>query len=359
MTSDIVYYAGPGALGLIRDGGLTPDMVDVVAGAAGGPKWLVLSHMDRFLFGRWFRRRQRPLFLLGASIGAWRFAAVSRRDPVSAVDAFQNAYIHQFYRHRPTPGDISRESRRIMSAFLGDDGVAEILSNQVLRPAFLTVRSRHACASEHRLVQMAGLAGAVTANFLGRRWLKYFFCRALFHHPADVPPCWPLEGFSPQRFPLSPDNLKDALLASGSIPVVMAGVRGVAGAPAGIYRDGGALDYHLDIPQRISSERIVLYPHYSTRVIPGWLDKPLTWRHPAPETLHNMLMAAPAPSFVAALPYGKISDRKDFYRFAGEDNTRIDYWHAVVAGGRRLADAFADDVDSGRIRERVKPFGSI
>ena len=44
---------------------------------------------------------------------------------------------------------------------------------------------------------------------------------------------------------LTPDNLRAALLASGSIPLLMEGVR-IPGAP-GVYRDGGSADYHLDL----------------------------------------------------------------------------------------------------------------
>ncbi len=356
MTHPLVYYAGSEAISLIRDGGLRPDMVDVVAGAAGGPKWLVLSHLDRFLFSRWFRGRRRPLFLLGASIGAWRFAAACRRDPADALAAFERAYVYQFYPRRPTPKMVSKESRRIMAAYLGTGGVDDMLNHPFLRPSFLAVRCRHLCAVENRLFQAVGLSAAVAANTVDRSLLRFFFSRALFHHPADDPPCWPIAGFSPQRIPLSRDNTLDALMATGSIPMVMAGVRGIAGAPCGTYRDGGALDYHLDIPHHIAPERITLFPHYSERIIPGWLDKSLPWRKPSPSSLATLLLAAPSPSFVAALPLGKISDRKDFYRFAGDDNGRIDYWHAVVKGGRRLAETFAEDVASERIRHRVRPF---
>lgn len=356
MNPDLLYVAGPEALRLIRDGGLAPDMVDVVAGAAGGPKWLILGHMDRFLFGSWFRGRQRPLHLLGASIGAWRFAAAGRRDPVAAVDAFERAYVYQFYRRRPTPAEISRESRRIMDAYLGDDGVGEILRHPFMRPAFMTVRGRHLCASEHRLLQTAGLFAAVAANAAGRRHLKHFFRRVMFHHPAGNPPCWPLSGFLPERVPLHPSNFKTALLASGSIPLVMAGVRGIPGAPGGTYRDGGAIDYHLDIPHRLAPDRVVLFPHYSHRIIPGWLDKSFPRRRPSRATVRNMLLVAPSPAFVRRLPLGKIADRNDFYRFAGDDNGRIDYWHAVADAGLRLAATFAEDIASGRIRQSVVPF---
>jgi hypothetical protein len=42
MSSNIDIFAGKHALALVRDGGLHPDMVEVIAGAAGGPKWLIL-----------------------------------------------------------------------------------------------------------------------------------------------------------------------------------------------------------------------------------------------------------------------------------------------------------------------------
>lgn len=65
---------------------------------------------------------------------------------------------------------------------------------------------------------------------------------------------------------LNAGNLRQALLASGSIPMVMEGVRDLPGAGAGTFRDGGLLDYHLDLPY--SGDDIVLYPHFTDRVIP-------------------------------------------------------------------------------------------
>ena len=41
-----------------------------------------------------------------------------------------------------------------------------------------------------------------------------------------------------ERVELSEANLADAILASGSIPMVMEGVEGIARAPEVIYRDG-------------------------------------------------------------------------------------------------------------------------
>ena len=95
MGKNLVFRAGPKALSKIKDGGLRADDVKVVAGAAGGPKWLVLGHLDRYLFSAFFRSRREPLYLLGSSSGAWRFAAACQADPLSAIQRFEDAYIGQ------------------------------------------------------------------------------------------------------------------------------------------------------------------------------------------------------------------------------------------------------------------------
>ena len=64
----INLWAGKKAYKKIKDSGLTPDDVKVVAGAAGGPKWLVLANLDRALFGHWFKDRKKPLFTIGALV---------------------------------------------------------------------------------------------------------------------------------------------------------------------------------------------------------------------------------------------------------------------------------------------------
>jgi len=57
-----------------------------------------------------------------------------------------------------------------------------------------------------------------------------------------------MKGFDITRVPLNRENFHYALLSSGSIPMIMPGVRDIADAPDGVYRDGGVIDYHLDIP---------------------------------------------------------------------------------------------------------------
>jgi len=132
-------------------------------------------------------------------------------------------------------------------------------------------------------------------------------------------------------------------------------VRQIAGAPQGVYRDGGLLDYHFDIPFPLE-EGIVLFPHFSERIIPGWFDKLLKWRKPTPANQDNLLMVAPSQAFIEKLPHGKITDRADFNAYAGRNESRITYWHAVLGETERLHDELAQVLEGGSLAEVVKPF---
>jgi hypothetical protein len=62
----------------------------------------------------------------------------------------------------------------------------------------------------------------------------------------------------------------------------------------------------------------------------------------------------PSPEFVATLPGRKIPDRNDFYTYRGKDRERMADWRKAVEISRRLADEFAEVVESGKIREIVR-----
>ncbi len=119
-SDGFIVKAGPRALEIIRDEGLRPERVRVVAGAAGGPKWLVLYHLDRLLLAGFYDRCATPVHFIGSSIGAWRFAALCQNDAVGALDRFRDAYIHQRYDHKPTPAEVTAESRRVMDGYIDD-----------------------------------------------------------------------------------------------------------------------------------------------------------------------------------------------------------------------------------------------
>jgi hypothetical protein len=138
----------------------------------------------------------------------------------------------------------------------------------------------------------------------------------------------------------------------------MSGVEDIPGAPPGVYRDGGLLDYHMNVPYgpfTKTGQSIVLFPHYVNRIIPGWFDKIHPFRRPNREHLKNVLMLSPSPEFVERLPYGKIPDRGDFKRFKDDDAERIRYWKKVVKESRVLGEEFLEAVESGKIAESLIP----
>ena len=82
MPTALTIRAGPRALEKIRSHGLDPAMVEIVPGAAGGPKGLGIAGLDRAILGEWLPSAPRVRHLIGSSIGAWRFAADSKRSPI-------------------------------------------------------------------------------------------------------------------------------------------------------------------------------------------------------------------------------------------------------------------------------------
>lgn len=359
MTSRLVFLAGKQAYQKIKSGGLSPGDVKTIAGAAGGPKWLVLNRLDRILFGTWLKDRTKPLYLIGSSIGAWRFAAMCQSDPMDAQQRFEDAYIYQQYSSKPSPSEITRESLKIMHAFVNEKSKEEILHHPVYQLGFLSVRCKWPSSSDKTPLLSLGLLLAALGNLAARPLLRLQFERVLFHRPDATPPYDLTYPFPTQTIALNQQNFDKALLASGSIPLVMEGMRKIPDVPAGTYRDGGLVDYHLDIPFQVDSHEIVLYPHFTERVVPGWLDKALKWRKPHAEYLKNVLLVAPSRDYIEKLPNGKIPDRNDFYLYKGRDKDRFRDWTAVVTNGEDLAAEFLDTVESGRIKQMVKPFENL
>jgi len=356
MSKRVQILAGPRALRHIREGGLRPEEVRFVAGAAGGPKWFILAALDCFLFGHWLPRGSDVVHLVGASIGAWRFAAACRRDPVTALQDLLASYVSQTFAPSATPADVSAEGQAMLQAVLGKNGLEEALCHPRYRLAVLVNRGRGLISSRRRGALLLGLALAAISNAANRRTLGCFFERHVFVDPRDRPACLQrLHGFSTVVHDLSPGNFKAALTASGSIPLVMEPVRDMPGFPLSSWWDGGIIDYHLDLPLLApDDEGLLLFPHFSGQLIPGWFDKRLRRCH-QPANVERAVLVVPHPEYVAKLPYGKLSDRKDFSAFAGRGAERRAYWQHVADAGAALADDFADLADSGRIRHVVQP----
>ena len=184
-------------------------------------------------------------------------------------------------------------------------------------------------------MQLMGLSKSYLVNRMNRRLLSKQYERYVFQ-PADSQLSFSDNNtFNTHTIELSEDNLADALLASGSIPLVMQGIKNITGTPPGMYRDGGIIDYHFDLS--IHNDGLILYPHFNNCPKAGWFDKSLK-RGITPSNYDNVVMITPSADFVASLPYGKIPDRKDFTEL--DADTRIKYWQQVFKETEQLAEAF-------------------
>lgn len=351
MTGNLEFRAGRDAYTRIRSEGFSPAAVGAVAGASGGAKWLVLSQLDRVVLDRLLPGFDGPVHTIGSSIGAWRFACYARSDPLAAIERFESAYLEQGYSAQPDRAEITNKSREILEEILGDAGAVEVLAHPVLRSSIMTVRSRRLTASERPTALGAGLALAMAANAVHRPALGGFFERGLFYDRRDAPPWRDAPGFRVRTVPLSNDNLADAILASGSIPMVLSGVADIPGAPPGIYRDGGVIDYHLDLPLLVPG-RLTLYLHFFNWLKPGWFDRRLPWRRVNAGNFSSTLLICPSPSFIATLPNAKVPDRQDFLRHPHDERVRI--WREVVKRCEVLAEELDRTLDGDRLPSRLE-----
>jgi hypothetical protein len=341
IDSLVSFRAGPGALAHVRDHGLEPADIACIPAAAGGPKGLALLPLDRLLHREWLQPHAMEIELMGASIGAWRMAALAQPDATAALDRLQHAYVReQNYPEKPSAGEVAATCRRIARAVLGGRPL------EVREGVSLTVVTAHARGPLHGTESKLAFARATLSNAIARERLAPYLERVLFAAGRPGFLHEPFDAFGLVRIALDASNAEDALLASGTIPLVCSPVRDIAGAPPGNYWDGALVDYHLLLPypeltRAGGGHRLVFYPHFSDYVTPGWLDKHLPWRkaprgHP---WLEDMLLVAPSPAFLASLPDGKLPERQDFYRYGPDHAARIRAWERAIGECERFAEA--------------------
>ena len=339
MDSAITIRLGARARQRIASEGLQAADIAIVPAAAGGPKGLILNGVDKWLFGEWLPSAPRHRQLIGASIGAWRMAAAAFHDPVAAHTRLAHHYIHQTYPDKVDAAYVSQ----VCAALLGEvlaGRAAEPLGNPHYRLGIIAVRGIGALAHTdgQRWREAAGFLLAAAGNALSRKRLAASMQRVVFHD-ARHDPAWlreAFDAFAAHFVALDEGNLRDALLASGSIPLVLQAVNNIAGAPAGSYWDGGLIDYHLHLPYQRDPD-LVLYPHFTDHIVPGWLDKSMPWRRARGAALDNLVLVSPSPSFLTRLPGGKLPDRSDFKRYGQNHAARIRDWTFAVSESERMA----------------------
>ena len=339
-SSPLIWSIGRQAARIIEQNGFDARQIDLMIGASGGPKWLVLSGLDRALYSDFIFQREAELPTVASSIGSWRFACMALKDPLQGLDRFIEAYLTQQYTSESTIEDISATLNAILSCLLGEQGASEILSHRFLRNHIVTIRSKGLLKYRHKLGLALGLGQSFLMNLIQPRWLS-LTCERVVFGDGRMSPLMFNDALPSRPVSLTEANLELALRASGSVPMALEGVENIPQAPPGMYRDGGVTDYHFNA--RLGRGKgLIFYPHFYAHCVPGWFDKGLKSRHQSESDWDNLIMVSPSPAFVDGLPYRKIPDRKDFFKLS--DVERVPYWRRVVAESERLGEAFLDAV---------------
>ena len=348
----------------IAANGLHASDICTIPAAAGGPKGLILGPLDRYIFGDWLSQSRHAVDLVGASIGAWRMSTACLTQPVQALQRLEHDYIHQHYAVEPGQKSPSAEfvselfGKNLKAFYAGR--VHEVLNHPRYRLHIITSRGRHLLGVEKGLRTPLGYLGAFLTNAVHRKAMGAWLERVVF---SNTPLPFGCDDYRTRQVPLTPDNFNQALQASCSIPFILKAVQNIPGAPPGAYWDGGITDYHLHLNYPAAPERainsvaahavstlargindaqgIVLYPHFQKSVVPGWLDKRLTWRHHATHHLDTMLVLAPNPEWVKTLPIGKLPDRTDFTHYGNDLAARVKAWTTATSASEQLAAEFA------------------
>jgi hypothetical protein len=349
----IQIFAGQKAYQHIENRGLKPQDIRVILGASGGPKWFVLSHLDRYLINHWLPNIPHQVELMGSSIGAWRMSAYAGANPIQSIEHLEYEYLNQRYSVKPTSHEVSQSVCDLLDGFISHQDVEHHHQKKL---NIISARAKGITQIENKVVQTAAFTAVAAGNMVSRSTLPVWFDRVVFQSQDAQLPISDWDKFRTTRVQLNEQNYRDALLSSGAIPVVIKGVSNPSGAPRGMYRDGGMVDYHFDLPIK-PNDGLVLYPHFMPLLKPGWFDKPLPWRKVQADNYSHTVVVCPSREFVESLPYHKIPDRKDFERL--DNDTRIKYWQTVVDRNQMIAEAFHDWTNSLNPIEAVEPISNI
>ena len=363
MEDVLTLAAGPTALKHVREHGLSPNDVSTIFGASGAAKWLAIAGLDKSIFGDWMAKRTdtAPVNLYGTSVGAFKLAAAARRDPSHTLATLAQAYIAQSYSDTLTPDAIANETHKTLIRFLGNGsenmsrGVSEILTSPYYHLHIGAVRAHGLLNSDRRGGKIMALTHGFLRSAFGRNALRGMAERSVFSDPRSNLRFEARDGFPINHRKLTEQNFYDALRASGSIPVYMQPVH-FAEDPQHCYLDGGLLDYH-PVPGSFwpTLDGIILYPHFYDYFKIRWFDKFAPWRQAGSHLLENVVMIAPNPDFVRALPDAKLPSRQDFTKYSRREGVRFDKWQAIVRQSDMLGERFMELCKTGDIATHIHP----
>ena len=250
----------------------------------------------------------------------------------------------------------------MLDHLFGKTGISEIINNDTFKAHFIVAKNKGLTSYENKLAQSTGLLASMLLNKIDRKLLAFQYDRYIYRPSSSQLKINDPYNLTSHYIDFTKENLSQALLASGSIPLVMSGIKNIANSPKGTYRDGGIVDYHFDFS--LESEPIVnktfecknqtlgltLYPHFTPTPKAGWFDKNSS-RRVLTKSYENTVLLVPSAKFIESLPYRKIPDRNDFKNL--DAKSRIKYWLTVLSDTDRLADNLNELIvkqDIGRIK---------
>lgn len=353
-------YAGSNALKTIQEHGFKQELFTNFLGASGGPKWFTLFGLDKYLFGDFFKDRSTELNIIGSSAGAFRTACFTQNDPIAAITRLADKYAHITYSDKPKAAEISQSAAEMLIHLFGKTGIDEIINNNIFKAHFIVTKSKGLTSYENKFIQGTGLLASMMLNKIDRKLLTWQYERYVYRPSTSQITINDPYNITSHYIDFTKDNVGKSLLASGSIPMIMAGIKNIINSPKGTYRDGGIIDYHFDfslknenLSNQSKTQRLTLYPHFSASPKAGWFDKNSS-RQVLSKSYENTVLIVPSTRFINSLPYKKIPDRNDFKNLS--TNVRIKYWLTVLSETDRLADEFNkffNRQDIGRIKALI------
>ena len=349
----LTLRAGRTARQIIQQDGLHASQVDMIPGAAGGPKGIGLTGLDQAIFGDFLPQSKQRRFLIGSSVGAWRFAGIVAQGEKRGPEQLAELYINLPFQKGMTIPEIEKISRDMLKGILTDQS-QQLVSHPDYHLTIIAAKAAHLFQSDQPLALYSSLLGIVSANAISRNHLNKFMQRVICQ-PEQFPQFTIQDdAFKTHYLNFNQGNVADWLMASGSIPGVTPAVKNIPDAPAGAYRDGGLIDYHIDLP--FESRGIVLYPHFSDSITPGWFDKMFKSRKANADNQSRTLLISPSKDYLRSLPLGRLPDRKDFILKGLAPKQRIQLWKQSVAESQRLGDEFLELVQKQQLPAHIQDF---
>jgi len=346
--------AGPRALSRIRDSGLSPGDVSVLAGPATGPRWIVIAGIDRALADSRWLNRSPGIWLWGASAAAWRFSAFAQKDPSAAIRLFQENYAGMQFGRTFNPVRVRREIERALSGFMPKSTArkeALIKGDHGPKLAVVTVRQKSAVEGMEKLIYLSSFL----LNFLTPAANEIMVERVVFYSPPSPPPQLEEKDFPGRALELSPENLEKVLLATASVPLKVTPPDSIPGAFRGTYQDGGVLDYHINsclFP--CEDEGIILLITHPGKIMARWMDRFTPWRRISRLRLERLVVVQPSSKLLDLLPGRRLPSRKDWEEMK-DQKERLSLWKRAMEISMPLGEVFMEAVESGAVKNMVFP----